>query len=245
MSTMSSCVRFKFAFCLLSVLWFCGTAQAATYLNQTRLIVHEKEREVTFSLINQGKTPALMQLWTDRDNLLDRPEQIKMPFLILPPVFRLEAGKSRVVRLQLINKGEGLAKDKESVFWLNALEVPPRSAVAANSNLLQMAFRTRIKLFFRPAAIASATLQDGVKGMQTSRVRCATGNCLRLISHSPLHITLLNITFDNGKVVHNLPNNGMIAPFSLMDVPLPDVGATQFKSVAWVDDYGVENSFTK
>ncbi len=48
-----------------------------------------------------------------------------------------------------------LPKDRESVFWFNVLEVPPKpdAATVANQSLLQLAFRTRIKLFYRPEAL--------------------------------------------------------------------------------------------
>lgn len=49
-----------------------------------------------------------------------------------------------------------LPKDRESVFWFNVLEVPPKpdAAKAANQSLLQLAFRTRIKLFYRPEGLS-------------------------------------------------------------------------------------------
>ncbi|PJI52023.1 molecular chaperone EcpD, partial [Methylobacterium radiotolerans] len=50
-----------------------------------------------------------------------------------------------------MHTGEPMPQDKESVFWLNVLEIPPKDK--ANQNLLQMAFRSRIKLFYRPAGL--------------------------------------------------------------------------------------------
>ncbi|QGY26852.1 fimbria/pilus periplasmic chaperone [Escherichia coli] len=47
------------------------------------------------------------------------------------------------------------SKDRESVFWFNVLELPPKpdAEKVANQSLLQLAFRTRIKLFYRPEEI--------------------------------------------------------------------------------------------
>ncbi|WP_052282899.1 molecular chaperone [Kluyvera genomosp. 1] len=220
--------------------------QAATYVNQTRLIIDENTRDVTFSVINEGTSPTLMQLWSDRDNLLDRPEIIKMPFVITPPVFRLEAGKSRAVRIQWTGDSSSLAKESESLFWLNILEVPPKSANPTDANVLQMAFRTRIKLLYRPSAIAKVTLLEGVKQLETATIPCAGKTCLRLKSRSPLHITLLNITLNNGMQINVLPHDGIIAPFSTLDIPLPDPQRSgQLQAATWIDDYGVANHFTK
>lgn len=219
---------------------------AATYVNQTRLIITGSEREGTFTVINEGHAPALMQLWSDRDNFLDRPEEIRMPFVILPPVFRLEGNTSRVVRIQALNDVNLLSRDQESLFWLNVLEIPPKASAPAVGSVLQMAFRTRIKLFFRPEAIASATLLESVRQLQSSLVVCEDVTCLRLKNDSPLHITLLDVTLDKGDIIRGLPRDGMISPFSTLDVPLSAAHSFgQLKSFTWIDDYGVANNFTR
>lgn len=240
-----SAVSLKGAIALFTLL-FSLCVSSATWVNRTRIILSEQENDVTFTLFNDGDMPALMQLWSDRDNLLDRPETIKMPFLITPPVFRLEANKSRTVRIQLLQEHKTLPQNVESLFWLNVLEVPPKSAAPAGSNLLQMAFRTRIKLFYRPAPLVKVSLENGVKQLTATPVPCSQGQCLRLKSTSPLHITLLNITLANGTKISNLPQDGMIAPLSALEVPLPAIhGAATLKEMTWVDDYGVANRFTK
>ncbi|WP_250862581.1 fimbria/pilus periplasmic chaperone, partial [Caballeronia sp. INML3] len=50
--------------------------------------------------------------------------------------------------------GEPLPADKESIFYLNVLEVPPKpTGDEASANQLQLAFRTRIKFFYRPSGL--------------------------------------------------------------------------------------------
>lgn len=238
-------VLLKGAIALLTLL-FSLCVSSATWVNRTRIILSEQESDVTFTLFNDGNMPALMQLWSDRDNLFDRPETIKMPFLITPPVFRLEANKSRAVRIQLLQEHKTLPQNVESLFWLNVLEVPPKSTAPASSNLLQMAFRTRIKLFYRPASLMKVSLEKGVKQLTSTLVTCSQGQCLRLKSSSPLHITLLNITLANGTKISNLPQDGMIAPLSALEVPVTAAhGAATLKEMTWVDDYGVANRLTK
>ncbi|MEK5790296.1 fimbria/pilus periplasmic chaperone, partial [Acinetobacter johnsonii] len=53
----------------------------------------------------------------------------------------------------------GLAKDKETLWWLNLLEIPPVVANQKNEgqNVLQLAMQSRIKLFYRPTAIVPET----------------------------------------------------------------------------------------
>lgn len=52
----------------------------------------------------------------------------------------------------MFTQATALPKDRESVFWFNVLEVPPKAdpTKEENKSLLQLAFRTRIKLFYRP-----------------------------------------------------------------------------------------------
>lgn len=229
------------------MLFFCSAPQAATYINHTRIIIDEKYREATFNIVNEGGGPVLMQLWSDRNNLLDRPEEIKMPFIILPPVFRLDARMVRTVRLQLVNREKNLPSDKESLFWLNALEVPSKSAAQDSDNVLQVAFRTRIKIFYRPASLAKVTLVEGVNNLQSFTVDCGGKTCLRIKSASPLYITLLDVTLNNGKVITDLPEDGMIAPLSFIDIPFDKLSSLDgnIKSLSWIDDYGVMNVSNK
>lgn len=240
-----SALTLKAALVLFTLL-FSLCSSSATWINRTRIILSEQNKDVTFSVFNDGNQPALMQLWSDRNNLLDRPETIKMPFLITPPVFRLDAKKSRAVRLQLIQEHKLLPQNVESLFWLNVLEVPPKRVAPASSNVLQMAFRTRIKLFYRPASLTKVSLENGVKQLTATLISCGQVQCLRLKSTSPLHITLLNISLVNGTKISNLPQDGIIAPLSTLEIPLPAAhGTAALKEVTWVDDYGVANQFTK
>ena len=202
-------------------------------MNQTRLILTEKSREVTFSIVNEGHAPVLMQIWSDRGTVLERPEVIKMPFVITPPVFRLEGGKSRVVRLQLVGDSQELAADRESLFWLNALEVPPKLEARNSGNVLQLAFRTRVKLFYRPANITKTTMEDAVKALHST----VTTRGITLTNRSPLHISLISVTLSGAKVLSSLPGDGTLAPFTDMEIPLSH--AESLAAVTWIDDFGV------
>ncbi|MGX8841766.1 fimbria/pilus periplasmic chaperone, partial [Klebsiella quasipneumoniae] len=46
---------------------------------------------------------------------------------------------------------KNLPQDRETVYYFNLREIPPKSN---KPNTLQIALQTRIKLFYRPAAIA-------------------------------------------------------------------------------------------
>ena len=135
---------------LMSML-FCTSAQASVKLSGTRVIFDGGEREVTLQLTNDGKLPALVQAWLDKGDERAAPDTIDVPFVITPAVFRIEPGRGQTLRI--IHSGEALPTDKESLFWLNVLDVPPKASAGDDVNRLQFAFRTRVKLMYRPAKL--------------------------------------------------------------------------------------------
>ncbi|MEO6917912.1 MAG: fimbria/pilus periplasmic chaperone [Collimonas sp.] len=131
-------------------------AGASIVITGTRVIFPEKDGEVTVKMTNEGTVPGLAQVWLDTGDIDAAPDTIKVPFTLTPPLFRLDPKKGQTLRI--IHTGEPLPQDKELVYFLNMLEAPPKpSPEKADQNLLQMAFRTRIKLFFRPKGLAPLT----------------------------------------------------------------------------------------
>jgi len=138
------------AFCIL----LCAVpVSASVVINGTRVIFPSNEREVSVRLTNEGASPGLVQMWIDKGDPKSTPSTTEVPFLLTPPLFRVDPAKGQTVRM--IYSQEPLPQDHESIFWLNLLEVPPRpqNVDPQDSNYVQMAFRTRIKVFFRPQAL--------------------------------------------------------------------------------------------
>ncbi|SFP49640.1 P pilus assembly protein, chaperone PapD [Pseudomonas sp. NFPP07] len=128
-----------------------GTVQASVVIEGTRLVYPSDAREVTIKMSNTGASASLAQSWIDDGDSTKGPEEIKVPFLVSPAVIRLDPDSSASLRVSYT--GEKLAEDRESLFWLNVLETPPRKEV--DENVLQFTFRTRIKVFFRPRNLKS------------------------------------------------------------------------------------------
>lgn len=72
--------------------------------------------------------------------------------------------------LRVITTGNNLPTDRESVYWVNVKAIPPAPAGDESQNVLQLAIKTRIKMFYRPAGLpgrvedAPASLQWSHKG---------------------------------------------------------------------------------
>jgi fimbrial chaperone protein len=121
-------------------------AQAGVMVGGTRVIFEGKKREASISVKNEDKAPYVVQTWLDSGD-----DKVKgnTPFAVIPPIFRLDPGKENLLRI--MSSGKDLPQDRESVYWLNVQEIPP---APEQENTLQIAVRTRIKLFYRPAGLA-------------------------------------------------------------------------------------------
>lgn len=92
-----------------------------------------------------------------------------------PPLFRLNGGKENTLRV--VKTAQALPEDRESVFWLSVKTVPPEAE--GKGNHLQIAVRTRIKLFYRPASLVGLP-EEAAKKVRWER----SGNTLKAINDS-------------------------------------------------------------
>lgn len=135
--------------CLLAS--WTGGAHAGIQIAGTRVIYNAKDREATVSVMNNGDTPRLVQAWIDDGDPKVSAQNATAPFLITPPISRVDPGKGQTLRL--LHNGSAEPGDRETVYWLNVLEIPPNKKVEPDepTNRLQLAIRSRIKIFYRPA----------------------------------------------------------------------------------------------
>lgn len=150
--------KIPYCFILIASFFISASVLADVAINGTRIVFNAKDKESVVQLKNNDKNPYLLQLWIDDGNSKSRPGEVKVPFVITPPVVRIDPEKGQAVRM--IFTGATLPQDRESLYWFNMLEVPPKPTkmIEAGSNLLQLAFRTRIKLFYRPANLEYSVL---------------------------------------------------------------------------------------
>ncbi len=140
------------AFALL-VLGVSLNANAAVGLDRTRVIFDGGKDATSVNITNNNtQLPYLAQGWIEDE----AGKKITTPLIVLPPVQRLEPGKQSQVKVQALPAAKLLPQDRETVYYFNLREIPPRSDKA---NTLQIALQTRIKLFYRPQAI-TPTQQD-------------------------------------------------------------------------------------
>lgn len=172
-----------------------GLAHASVVITGTRVIFPGASREVSIKLDNNGKAPALVQTWMDTGNEKAAPESIKVPFVLTPSIFRLDPGKGQTLRM--VYTGEPLPADKESLFWLNVLEIPPKARNDDGTNKIQLAFRSRIKVMYRPEGLPG-TPEDAARQLTWEIVHRegAKGYELAVSNPSPYIVNLGSIELD-------------------------------------------------
>ncbi|QXN61960.1 fimbria/pilus periplasmic chaperone [Serratia fonticola] len=209
---------------------FSSSSLASVVLSGTRVIYPSDAKEVSVKINKVGPSPVLLQSWIDNGDPNAKPAAIKVPFVLTPPMNRVEQGKGQTLRISYA--GGSLPMDKESVFWLNVLEVPAKSETKTNENRLQMAFRTRIKLFYRPAGL-QGNANDASKAVTWN----TQGGKVQATNPTPFYVNFVNLSV-NGKKL----DNAMVAPRSSMVLNLAGNGGNKI-SGSVVNDYGAVNPF--
>ena len=212
-------------------------AHADVQISGTRVIYPADESEVTIQVDNKGRGPRLLQIWTDGGDPNETAETSTAPFLVTPPMSRIEPGKGQALRVMFT--GKSVPQDRESVYWLNVLEVPPRpKGDNAVPNFLQFAVRTRIKIFYRP---------NGLPGSPTDSIARLTWRLVRsggTVSLECANPTAYNVSFADVRPEkaprENMPKGGMCpamgrATFPVQAVPGNGPGTVLMTAI---NDYG-------
>ena len=184
-------------------------ASANIVILSTRVIYPEAAREVNIRIENKGDLPSLIQTWIDEGDASAPVNTLEVPFVLMPPVSRIDGHKGQTLRLAYT--GKALPKDKESVFWLNVLDIPPKNSAAAVTNTLQMAIRSRIKIFFRPAGLSAQGALTAAKDLRWSSLKTAYGTELAAVNTSPYHINVSSVTLEN-KGKKTVTSEGIMIP---------------------------------
>lgn len=208
------------------------TAQAGIVIHGTRMIYPSDAKSIDVGLSNPDSLPALAQSWIEHG---DTDNQSKIPFIITPPLTRVEAGTEQSLRVR--HTGEPLAKDRESLFYLNILDVPPKPKnLEAESSYLQVTILSRLKFFYRPT-----NLPYSVDKAYDKVIWTLNGKELTFNNPTPYYISYAGVAIVDGeqKTIQSTSDIDMIAPFSTQTITLPE-DSPNANSVQWyiINDYG-------
>lgn len=216
-------------------------AHASVVITGTRVIFNAAQGETTVRLTNDNSRPALVEAWIDDGDVNSTPDSAHTPFLITPPLFRMDPNKDQSLRILFVPGAKPLSTDRESVFWLNVLEIPPKPGASeqAGKNYLQFAIRSRIKLFYRPVKLPGDVLT--APGKLTFKAVAGQGAALAIHNPTPYYITITNLSLGaNRKPIEG--TDGMIAPFGDLRMPLKGVARAPATGTpiafTTINDYG-------
>lgn len=204
------------------LLFFIFEAYANVTISGTRVIYEGNKREASILVTNQDENrPYLIKSFISVDE-----NGKKAPFIVTPPLFRLDGGKENILRI--MRTGGDLPLDKESVFYLNVKAIP--SAQDNMQNILFITVKTRIKLFYRPEKI-QGDAEESYKLLTFRRL----GKQLEVKNPSNYYVTINQLKIGNQIV--NLNDTDMIAP---QEIAYFNISANSSNLISWnsINSYG-------
>lgn len=232
---------------LVALCLYVPGACASVVIGGTRVVFPADQGEVTVRLSNAAAHPALVEAWIDDGDVRSTPDTVDTPFLITPPLFRMEANKDQSLRILYVAGAKPLPRDRESLFWLNVLEIPPKpTGEAADRNTLQFAIRSRLKLFYRPAGLPGDPLKAPDQ-LTFKVISDGKGAALDVHNPTPYYITISKLSLGTGgKTIAGA--EGMVAPFGNLRLALkgeahaPTAGTPVVFTT--INDYGAGDAHT-
>ncbi|MGF6191424.1 fimbria/pilus periplasmic chaperone [Serratia sp. 2723] len=205
------------------------SAQAAIALDRTRIIFDGSQKSVSLNVSNQNKQlPYLAQGWIEDD----QGNKIQSPLTVLPPVQRIEPGKPSQVKVQALPAAQMLKQDRETVYYFNLREIPPKSS---KPNTLQIALQTRIKLFYRPTAIA---MDKNAPPPQEQLTLSKQGDKYVVNNPTPYYVTLVDASNKkDGPGIKNFEPM-MVPPKGNLPLTVSAAAVGNSPVLTYVNDYG-------
>lgn len=212
--------------------------------NTSRVIypLSTNNKGVSLSVTNPQEYPVLIQAKISGEDKIS-----PAPFVITPPLFRLDGGKRSGLRIFRV--GGDFSNEHESLHWLCLTGIPPKQDDVWNNIEkykktngttvdIKLSVKTCLKFLVRPEKLKQSV--EAVAGKLTWH---RDDKKLHVDNPTPYYIDLANIDLGGKKIdLYSGGGERYIQPFSKKEFPLPDKvkGAS---TVTWqiINDYGEES----
>lgn len=166
------------------------SSSAAISIGGTRVIYNENSKVTPVNVHNTDDDSIyLIRSWIEKGT------HKNIPFIITPPLFRINSGEDNSIRISKTDTS-ALPQDRESLFWLNIMAVPPQASVEGKGSL-QFSLNTKIKLIYRPDSINNKTdVASSYQKLQFSR----TSSGVVINNPTPYYINISKLKFDNVEI---------------------------------------------
>ncbi|WP_193015144.1 molecular chaperone [Proteus sp. FME41] len=197
---------------LIAVLFlsYSTTVFSSVTMLKTRIVYSSDSRFEVLKFMNNDDIPYIMQIWADKNNPNSTPDNADAPFMIQPPVFRIDPKTGRDARL--IYTGEGLPQDKESIFYLNVAQIPPKdlNQDIKEGNSFTVIVHHRLKIFYRPTSIESQ-FSHIEKHISFSK---GANNNITVKNDSPFFVSFSSLEATNSTGKKFVYKSTMVSPLS-------------------------------
>jgi len=217
---------------LLLLMVHAPVTQAALTLGATRVVFESNKRSTSVIVANPSNRPFAVQTWV---NTVTDDDVTAVPFIPSPSLFRLNSGNEQQV--QINGLPNTLPDDRESLFFLNVQEIP--QVETSDGNALNIALRTRIKLFYRPVQIKDNPMAR-LKDLQWSLKDVAGERQLIVNNPTPFHVSFVRLEVLGDIRNQTIPNAVMVEPFSRQTYALNGIKLQERPRILFsaINDYG-------
>lgn len=206
-------------------------ARTGLSFSQLRIIYPaHASKGVSLNIHNTSDSAYLVQAWvrpvspaTGSVDLTWAGEP-KMPFIVTPPLSRLETHSEHVLRIRYT--GEALPKDRESIFFVSLRALPAQLATQG-ANHVVMTVVSNLKLFYRPTGLAEEAITNASRQLRFRR----EGNQLIAINPTPYWLTFAALSL--GSFTYEAADlRLMVPPMAEQHYAIPSA-AERDASVKW------------
>lgn len=203
-------------------------------LSTTRVIYDLQSRGEEVTVTNPNDYPVLVQ-----SGVTEEDKKTPAPYLVTPPLFRLEAGQRS--RIRVVRTGGPAPAGRETLSWLCVTGIPPEQGdawaghEAPQRKAAELDVNVRlsrcIKLLLRPAGLSGGP--EAQAGRVTWRRK---GNTLEATNPTPFYMNLSSLSV-GGK---GIPQPGYIPPSGEAHWPLPAnaAGPVQWRVITDIGSQG-------
>lgn len=219
-----------------------GVRSSGVTLGATRVIYPLNGNGVSLSVTNPQDIPVLV-----KSSVLDETMKKETPFIITPPLFRLDGGQRN--SLNITRTGGDYPADRESLNLICVQGIPPEpdsvwggdekqgSDKKKVSTSVQLIIGSCIRMFVRPESLSGnpVSVADKVSWK-------VTGKTLTAVNPTPFYMSVSSPTFNGAKLKMA---RSYIPPFAEEKISLPS-GAAAKGTLKWevIGDYGEKREKT-
>lgn len=220
---------------------FASNVLASVVMNGTRVIYPASAREKALQLTSHDAYPNLVQIWVDKGNPASTPQTADAPFIASPQIFRMNPKAGQIVRL--VYTGKDLPQDRESVFYINFMQMPALKNSDMDANKLLLSVSSRMKVFYRPEGIVG-TPEDIAKSITFTLEGSGSSMHVSAKNNSGYHAVIREANLVIGGKSIGLTHAEMIAPHASMRWPVSAnarvSSGTDHIRLTLVNDFGAD-----